>query len=588
MFNLNKKKSFRYLKNIVHGVFLGVCCNAFAANALVPALMEQGMKLYSEKNYKAASDYLGQVVDMEPEHSQARYYLIYSLALSGNNEQALKHAEILAKKFPKEKQYKTLVNQIKNQIGATLTSNSNNSSNQTKYDNVKKEVVFGGYQSLDKNAEMRSPNVDYTPRDIKPARPLTPIEKAVKMIDEEDYASAEKLLKEILKKEPKNADAFHNLGVVEMGRNNFRNAIEYFERASKIKSNNFQTFYLLGDCYKKLGDLKNAEKAFNSASVIKYDEFALTNLADIKLELGDLAKSENIYNQILKKSPNFSDAKVGIAKIRFEQGKVDEAMALANEALKNGNVGEANYVRAQALIANKLYSEAVEDLLPALTVSPDNPKYLMTRAKANMGLINYSVAIDDITTILNANPNYLPATFMLGEAYVRGAAEDETEKLLEEFETKKLDKYGEYYKIRGLLSKRRENDEAAKNDFLKYAEIYINKPAIQLECGELLETIESAKDDALKQYKNIVQKFPNTLYAVKANEAITRINSQSDDSGSINDVGINNNMNSDFSSSLSNPSLSDSDSTDDFGDMGLESSLDDGFGENLRPGNEKF
>ena len=587
MFNFNKKESFRYLRNIVHGVFLGVCCNAFAANPLVPALMDQGMKYYTEKNYKAASDYLGQVVDMEPEHSQARYYLIYSLALSGNNEQALKHAEILSKKFPKEKQYKILVNQIKNQMSTTIT-NSNNK--QTSYDNVKKEVVLGGYQSLDKNSEVRSPKVDYTPREMKPARPLTPVEKAVKMIDEEDFSGAENLLKNILKKEPKNADAFHNLGVVEMGRNNYKEAVKYFNQASKIKSNNFQTLFLLGDCYKRIGDLKNAETAFNSATILKYDEFALTNLADIELELGNLTKAENIYNQILKKSPNFTEATVGIAKIRFEEGKVDEAMTLANEALKNGNVGESNYVRAQALIANKLYSEAIEDLLPALTMSPDNPKYLMARARANMGLINYSVAIDDVTTILTKNPNYLPATFLLGEAYIRGAAEEEAEKLLEELETKKLNVHGEYYKIRGLIEKRQENDAAAKDDFLKYAELEANKPAIQLESAELLETIEGAKDDSIKQYNKVIQKFPNTLYAVKAKEAITRINSQSDESDDSNTPDNNEiNLNNDFSSSSTNTDNSNnSDSIDDFGDMGLESSPDDGFGENLRPGNEKF
>ena len=72
-------------------------CLLLAANAmlcaqdLVPALLDQGLKLYAARDYRGAADYLGQVVDMAKDHDQARYYLAYSLALSGNQEKALEH-----------------------------------------------------------------------------------------------------------------------------------------------------------------------------------------------------------------------------------------------------------------------------------------------------------------------------------------------------------------------------------------------------------------------------------------------------------------------------------------------------------------
>ena len=100
MINSDKSVLFRSFKKFIPGMVLGLCCSAYAAdNSLIPALLDEGMKHYSEKQYSAAADYLGQVVDMDAEHSQARYYLVYSLALSGNQEMALKHAEILAKKL---------------------------------------------------------------------------------------------------------------------------------------------------------------------------------------------------------------------------------------------------------------------------------------------------------------------------------------------------------------------------------------------------------------------------------------------------------------------------------------------------------
>lgn len=521
-------------------MFLGICCSAFATSDLIPALMEQGIKYYSEKKYDAASDYLGQVVDMEPEHSQARYYLTYCLALSGNNEQALKHAEILAKKFPNEAQYKTLVNQIKKQMGVKAAKKKKNTSG-----NIKNEVIIGGYKSSNNNYEVRGPKVDYTPRQMKPSKPLTELEKAIRKMDEEEYDTAESMFKEILKKEPKNSEVVHNLGVIEIARNNYEEAVKHFINATKMNPKNFQSYFLLADCYMNLGEYKKAEAALNNANSIKSDEFALLKLAGVELELGDLKKAENIYNQILSKNPNFYDASVGLAKIRLEKGKVDEAMTLVNEALSNGNRGEANYVKASILILYKMEQEALDELSVALSESPNNTKYLLAKGIANIRLYNYNAAIEAASLVLGINPNSVPAKLIMAEAYIRGSVEDEAEKVLDEIENKKLGYSGEVHKLRGLLSKRRGDEEDAKKQYEIYYSTDGSKPTVQLEYAEFLESIENEKDYAIDLYKKIAKNFPDTFFATKAKEAIAKLTAKPAESN---------------------------DNIDEFGDMG---SLDD-------------
>jgi tetratricopeptide (TPR) repeat protein len=520
VFYSEKSVFYRNLKKLIPGVLLGVCCTAYAAgNNLIPALLEEGMKNYSEKKYSAAADYLGQVVDMDAEHSQARYYLVYSLALSGNQELALKHAEILAQKFPSDPQYKTLVTQIKSEITKQANNKKTNASN-TK---IQKEVILGGYKSLDKNAEMRKPKVDYTPRDIKPPRPLTPLEKAIKKIDEEEYDEAEAMLKDIVKNDDKNSEAYHNLGVIEMSRWKYKDAIKYFKKAAELNPKSFQTPFLIGDCYRNIGDNINAEKALKTANDIKYDEFALMNLAEIEIDLGKFKEAENIYTKILTKSPKFSEASVGLAQIRLGEGKLEEAMSMVNSALSAGNTGDANYVKALILYTSGMYSDALEQIEVALRNAPGNQKYILARAQINIDMLSYTKAMDDATAVLNKNPDSMAARLVIARALVLSAADDEAEAQLEEIS--KMGEPPEYYKLRGMIAKRKGFEEDAKKDYSKYFQLAGGTPSGAFDYAEFLDGIESEKDEAIAVYKAIVERFPGSIFAERSKEALQRLDS---------------------------------------------------------------
>ena len=528
MFNSDKSVLFRSLKKIIPGMVLGLCCTAYAAdNSLIPALLEEGMKHYSEKKYSAAADYLGQVVDMDSEHSQARYYLVYSLALSGNQELALKHAEILAKKFPSDPQYTNLVKQIKAELKRTQANIGNNkSASNTK---IEKEVMLGGYKSLDKNAEMRKPKVDYTPREIKPPRPLTPLEKAVKKIDEEEYDEAESMLNDIVKKDPKNSEAYHNLGVIEMSRYQYKEAINQFKKASELNPKSFQSPFLLADCYRNVGDNMNAEKALKTANEIKYDEFALMNLAEVQIELGKYKEAEDNYTKILNKSPKFSEASVGLAQIRIGQGKLEEAMSMVNAALASGNTGEANYVKALILYTSRMYNEALEQVEAAISTNPNNFKYKLARAQINIEMLDFTRAIDDANAVLTKNPDSVAARLVIAKAFILTSAEEEAEAQLAEIAKK--GENAEYYKLCGMMAKRRGDDEEAKKNYEKFFQMAGGIPSSALDYAEFLESSNEGKGDAEEVYNAIIKRFPESVFAERAREALSRLKS-SDESTS--------------------------------------------------------
>lgn len=524
MFCTDKSWSFRNFKKLLPAVLLGICCNTYAANDLIPSLMEEGMKNYSAKKYGAASDYLGQVVDMDSEHYQARYYLIYSLSLSGNNELALKHAKVLTQKFPKEKQYKTLYNQINAEINRQASKKRHQETSSGK---IQKEVMFGGYQSLDKNAEMRKPKEDYAPRGITPQKPLTELEKAIRKVDEEDYDTAEKMLKELVKKEPKNHEVHHNLGVLEFSRGKYKEAINYFKKSLEHKPDYFQSQFLMADCYRNLEDSKNAEKALKKAVEIKYDEFALINLADTEIKLGKFKEAEEIYEKILAKSPNSSEASVGLAQIRISQGKINEAMGMVNKAISTGGSSDANYVKALILLTSRMYQEALEQIDIALKASPGNNKYIVTRALINVKSMNFSQGLDEANSVLSANPDSIAARLVIAEAFLSTSADSEAEAQLDEIDRKGV--FSESHKLRGLLEKKKGNDAEAKNQYKKYFEISGALPVSSYEYAEFLESL-GAKDEAIELYRDIVKQYPDSIYAVKSKEALSRLENNRDSS----------------------------------------------------------
>lgn len=509
MASLNMKKMFS-------GMLLGVCCTCgvYAANDLIPALMEQGMKNYTNKDYAAAADYLGQVVDMDAEHSQARYYLTYSLALSGDNEKALKHAQILANKFPNEPQYQTLVNQIKAELERQYQKKKHPEAASGK---IQKEVMLGGYKSLDKNAELQKPKEDYTPREITPPRPLTELEKAIRKIDEEQYDVAEKMLKDITAKEPKNAKAFHNLGVIEFSKNNFKGAVDYLSKACDLDSKSFESIFLLADAYRNIGDLANAEKSYKKAVDIKKDEFAMGNLANIYIEQGKTKEAAKIYKEIIKKSPKSVEAVVGLAQIKLSEGKSQEALQMVNDSL--GKVSDANYIRALVFLENEMNDEALEEIGKAYSSNPGNQRYLQVRALTNVRCMNFTQGMDDANTLLRLNSDNVNARLVMAEGLMATGNDDDAETQLTEIE--KHGQIPESCRLRAMLARKQGNKDVAKQQYEKYIELSNGSPKAAYEFAEFLAA-EDMKDEAVLYYKEILNKYKDTDYAAKAREGLSR------------------------------------------------------------------
>lgn len=98
-------------------------------------------------------------------------------------------------------------------------------------------------------------------RAMAPAPGDTPVqvedadyERAVSLIWAEEYAEAEPLLQGVLKRNPKNPDAWNYLGFATRKLGNFEDAQQYYFNALRLDPNHLQAMEYLGELYLQTGE----------------------------------------------------------------------------------------------------------------------------------------------------------------------------------------------------------------------------------------------------------------------------------------------------------------------------------------------
>ena len=509
---------FRKISSLLCAGLLLAATTMLCAQDLVPALLDQGLKLYAARDYRGAADYLGQVVDMAKDHDQARFYLAYSLALSGNAEKALEHARVLSTRHPDQKQYSDLVKQLEDEISKAKAP---------KEKPTVPAFAVAPRETMVLPAESRTlvkPRVSTQTYDIRPERPKTQLELAIDKIDEGDSEGAEKMLLAIIAKEPANSEAHHYLGVLRFNAGQYQEAMKKFEEAIKANPKNFQSLFLLGDSYRAIDEYAKAEAQFRKAIEIKEDSFAMLNLADVIFKQNRIKEAEEIFTKVNKKDPRIDDALIGLAQIKLYRGFTEEASNMINEVIARGAGNpEAHYIKCQILMESKYFEQAAEEANRALTIMPGSIKY---RAALAMALVrSYSITrgLEEASNILRDLPDNIDARLVLAEGLVMSGASGDAEEHLVAVE--KRIPHPLVSKLRALMAIRRGEIDSAKDLYRQYMQRSPGQPAAALECAQYLEGNQE-KAEAMQIYREISEQFKDTAYAEQASEAFSRLDEE--------------------------------------------------------------
>ncbi|MGZ3238893.1 MAG: O-linked N-acetylglucosamine transferase family protein [Burkholderiaceae bacterium] len=139
---------------------------------------------------------------------------------------------------------------------------------------------------------------------------------------------AEALYRDVLVKNPTNADALNNLGLIAIQSGRLEEARDCFQRAIKVNPNQALFHLNLGNVLHDLQRNEDARRAFRRCIELKPDlEEAYNNLATLLHKEGHLFEAAALLKTALMRKPDFPEAVNNLGTVHKDLGELDEAVA---------------------------------------------------------------------------------------------------------------------------------------------------------------------------------------------------------------------------------------------------------------------
>ena len=117
------------------------------------------------------------------------------------------------------------------------------------------------------------------------------------------------LLQEAVRQDPKNVNAWMNLGNILMDTSRFQEAIDAYQKALELDPRNADVMVDMGTCYKNIGKPDRAAEEFRKAIKINPGHlYAHRNLGVVLAnDIGDKKQAIKEFEEYLRLSPNTPD-----------------------------------------------------------------------------------------------------------------------------------------------------------------------------------------------------------------------------------------------------------------------------------------
>jgi tetratricopeptide (TPR) repeat protein len=204
------------------------------------------------------------------------------------------------------------------------------------------------------------------------------IQKARETGDTAYYDKAEDALKKALELDRESYATVVFLGQVSSSKHDFKGALDYAEKAVKLKPEDSYAYGILGDAYIELGEYGEAERAYEKMLSLSPDFYSYSRLSYIKELRGDtegavqaMQKAIDYGTKQRLPEENMAWAHYILGEMYFNQGKLKKAEEQYRKSLDTYE----NYYYALAglgkvMAGQKKYEEAIELYNKAISIVP--------------------------------------------------------------------------------------------------------------------------------------------------------------------------------------------------------------------------
>jgi protein O-mannosyl-transferase len=191
------------------------------------------------------------------------------------------------------------------------------------------------------------------------------------------WQNTETLFEHALAITSNNAIAEYQVGVAQLRRGDYENALSHFEAAVRIQPAYASAHNNLGLLLVMQGKVDEGLEHYRLAQRLKLDTAELYfNLGAALSAQGKLDEAAQAYRSALSRNSGLSTAAKELAVVLTRQGKLEEAIAQFRSVLKQNPDAESHYNLGLALALNKRSKETIAEYREALRLRPDFPQAL--------------------------------------------------------------------------------------------------------------------------------------------------------------------------------------------------------------------
>lgn len=245
--------------------------------------------------------------------------------------------------------------------------------------------------------------------------------RALSKQQDEDYYGASEDFQLALQQNPSYGEAWFHLAEVTYSTGDYTLALSYLDSADKYAKNRTDIQNLRGLCYISLGQFSDAENVFND--VLKKspnDINARFGLAELDLYEGSYIAAKNQYEDALKRDVNNRKALLSLALISQETDKNDAAEKYITQALKYYSGDAVVHYLAGYLEAKKgNLKEAERRVRSAIQIDSDLVKSYELLSSILYAQERYDDVIDICDYLLSKKRENFQAWYMKGLSQYR-------------------------------------------------------------------------------------------------------------------------------------------------------------------------
>ena len=225
------------------------------------------------------------------------------------------------------------------------------------------------------------------------------------------YTDIETLYQTTIDLNPKCWMAYNNLSDTYNNHGNYRQAIEYLNKAIEIKPDHAKAYNNRGNAYKGLGNYRQAIEDYNRAIEIRpvYED-AYNNRGNAYSDLGNYRQAIEDFNKAIEIRPDYAEAYINRGITYNLLGNYRQAIEDLNRGIElKPGYAEAYISRGTAYNLLGNYRQAIEDLNKVIELKPAYAMAYNNRGAAYNGLGNYRQAIEDYGRAIEIRSDYSDA-----------------------------------------------------------------------------------------------------------------------------------------------------------------------------------